>query len=110
MPFSWQALKAEHVYKLSAVLEKTADQSVLTIMRYMTIIRRFLQMSDCQIDKIDNQSLDLTRPKPKRRRKKAHSPDMWQSMDNPYARVIMAFQIDFVLPSKKPFELNLIFM
>lgn len=96
VPSSWQVLKEEHVYKLVQYWKKRHINSV-TIMRYMTIIRRFLQMSDCQIDKIDNQSLDLTRPKPKRRRKKGISPDMWQSMDNPYARVIMAFQVEFGL-------------
>ncbi|QDP71545.1 integrase [Legionella israelensis] len=96
VPPSWQALKPDHIYKLVQYWKKRHINPV-TIMRYMTIIRRFLQMSDCQIDKIDNQSLDLTRPKPKKRRKKGIQPDMWQSLVNPYAKIIMALQIEFGL-------------
>jgi hypothetical protein len=70
-------------------------------MRYRTIIRRFLGMSDCPISNIDNKSLELTRPKARKKRKKIISPDIWKSLHDSIARVIMGLQIEFGLTFKE---------
>lgn len=100
IPPSWQALQSEQVHKLVRYWKKQNINPV-TIMRYMTIIRRFLRMSDCPISNIDNQSLDLTRPKARKKRKKIISPDIWKSLHDPIARVIMGLQTEFGLTFKE---------
>jgi hypothetical protein len=70
MPPSEQALESEQIHKLVRYWKKQNINPV-TIMRYMTIIRRFLRMSDCPISNIDNQSLELTRPKARKKRAKS---------------------------------------
>lgn len=87
IPPSWQALQSEQVHKLVRYWKKQNINPV-TIMRYMTIIRRFLQMNNCPIANIDNQSLELSRPKTRKKRKKTISPDIWKLLHDPIARVI----------------------
>ncbi|HAU0773270.1 TPA: integrase [Legionella pneumophila] len=100
MPPSWQALQSEQVHKLVRYWKKQNINPV-TIMRYMTIIRRFLQMNDCPITNIDNQSLVLSRPKARKKRKKTIPPDIWKSLNDPIARVIMGLQTEFGLTFKE---------
>ncbi|HAT4456158.1 integrase [Legionella pneumophila serogroup 1] len=100
MPPSWQALQSEQVHKLVRYWKKQNINPV-TIMRYMTIIRRFLQMNNCPVANIDNQSLELSRPKTRQKRKKTISPDIWKSLHDPIARVIMGLQTEFGLTFKE---------
>ncbi|HAT6342302.1 TPA: integrase [Legionella pneumophila] len=100
MPPSWQALQSEQVHKLVRFWKKQNINPV-TIMRYMTIIRRFLQMNNCPVANIDNQSLELSRPKARKKRKKTISPDIWKSLHDPIARVIMGLQTEFGLTFKE---------
>jgi hypothetical protein len=95
-----QALQSEQIHKLVRHWKKQ-DINPVTIMRYMTIIRRFLQMSDCSIANIDNQSLGLVRPKARNKRKKIIAPDIWKSFNDPVARVIMGLQTKFGLTFKE---------
>ncbi len=67
----------------------------------MTIIRRFLLMSDCSITDMDNQSLELSRPKARKKRKKIIPTDIWKSLNDPLARVIMGLQTEFGLTFKE---------
>ncbi|RUR12663.1 integrase [Legionella septentrionalis] len=97
VPPSWQALQSEQVHKLVRYWKKQ-NVNPVTIMRYMTIIRRFLQMNDCSVANIDNQSLELSRPKA---RKKIIPPDFWRSLNDPLARVIMGLQTEFGLTFKE---------
>ncbi|CDZ77213.1 hypothetical protein BN59_01495 [Legionella massiliensis] len=100
VPPTWQALTSEQVFKL---VRHWINQkiNVITIMRYMTIIRRFLEMSHCSISNIDNQSLGLSRPKARKKRKKAIQPELWRSFNDPFAKVIMALQTEFGLTFKE---------
>lgn len=100
VPPSWQVLQSEQIHKLVRFWKKQEINPV-TIMRYMTIIRRFLQMCDCSIADIDNQSLELVRPKVRNRRKKIIAPDIWKSFNDPIARVIMGLQTEFGLTFKE---------
>ncbi|HAT2040426.1 TPA: integrase [Legionella pneumophila] len=100
VPPSWQALQSEQIHKLVRYWKKQNINPV-TIMRYMTIIRRFLQMNDCAIANIDNQSLELSRPIIRKKRKKIISPDIWKSLQDPIARVIMGLQSEFGLTFKE---------
>ena len=100
VPPSWQALQSEQIHKLVRYWKKQNINPV-TIMRYMTIIRRFLQMNDCAIANIDNQSLQLSRPIARKKRKKTLSPDIWKSLSDPIARVIMGLQTEFGLTFKE---------
>ncbi|HEM7104434.1 TPA: integrase [Legionella pneumophila] len=100
VPPSWQALQSEQIHKLVRYWKKQNINPV-TIMRYMTIIRRFLQMNDCSVADIDNQSLELSRPKTRKKRKKTIPPDIWKSLHDPIARVIMGLQTEFGLTFKE---------
>ncbi|STX50757.1 putative integrase [Legionella busanensis] len=57
----------------------------MTIMRYMTIIRRFLVLCECPVGNIDNKSLNLIRPVKRKKRKLNVKADIWQSITDPYA-------------------------
>lgn len=94
-PASWQDLETQHIH---SVVKSWKDKRVKpsTIMRYMTIIRKVLVELDCHVHYIDNKSLLLSRPKPRKKRIKM-SEDFWQSLTNPAARLIMALQTHFGL-------------
>lgn len=65
-------------------------------MRYMTIIRKVLTDLNCHIHDIDNKSLQLSLPKPRKKRIKI-SADFWLCLTNPAVLMIMALQIHFGL-------------
>ncbi|HAT2147265.1 phage integrase N-terminal domain-containing protein [Legionella pneumophila] len=94
-PASWQDLDAQHIH---SVVKRWKDKRIKpsTIMRYMTIIRKVLVDLGCQVHYIDNKSLLLSRPKPRKKRIKISSA-LWQSLINPAVRLIMALQIHFGL-------------
>ena len=96
VPASWQALEAEHIYSLVNHWKQRRINPV-TIMRYMTIIRRFLPDMNCELNHIDNKSLQLVRIYKRKRSRKTVEATIWQSMQEPCVRLIMALQIEFGL-------------
>lgn len=60
VPTSWQAIKSEHIQMLVEHWKKDRVKDS-TIMRYMTIIRNYLQDIECPIPNIDNKTLRLRR-------------------------------------------------
>lgn len=95
VPSSWKALKAYHIQQLVQHWQKQKIKPA-TIMRYMTVIRAFLNNIDCPLDGIDNQNLHLTRlyQAPQIINIK---PNIWQTMTDPCAYFIMALQAQFGL-------------
>lgn len=96
VPPSWQTLEADHIHSLVNHWKQRRINPV-TIMRYMTIIRRFLPDMDCKLDHIDNKSLQLVRIYKHKGSKKTVEANIWQSMQEPCVRLIMALQIEFGL-------------
>ena len=97
VPPSWQAMETEHVHGLVNHWKKRRINPV-TIMRYMTIIRRFLTQIDCPpLTHIDNKSLQLVRIYKRKRSRKAVEANIWQSIQETGVRLIMALQIEFGL-------------
>jgi len=95
IPTSWDALKTSHIQSLVEHWQKYKIKPA-TLMRYMTIIRSYLSDIDCKLSNIDNQSLGLTRQY-KRHKKITIQPELWQTIPEPLARLIMALQIQFGL-------------
>ncbi|STX28469.1 putative integrase [Legionella beliardensis] len=96
VPPTWQALNTQHITELVSYWKKRKINPV-TIMRYMTIIRRFLALCECPVGNIDNKSLNLIRPIKRKKRKLHVKADIWKSITDPYARIIMALQTEFGL-------------
>ena len=94
-PTSWHNLETQH-FHLLVKRWKTQRIKPTTIMRYMTIIRKVLVDLDCHVPYIDNRSLELYIPKPRKKRIKM-SVDFWQSLTNPPVRLIMALQTHITL-------------
>lgn len=95
VPASWRGLKSLHIQQVVQHWQQSKIKSA-TIMRYMTVIRYFLNSIDCLLADIDNQSLYLTREYKRTKKTKIQS-DIWQSMTEPSARFIMALQTQFGL-------------
>lgn len=95
VPASWKVLKITHIQQLIEYWQKQKIKPA-TIMRYMTVIRDFLNSIDCLLAEIDNQSLQLSRQyrAPKRMNIR---PNIWQTMTDPCAYFIMALQTQFGL-------------
>ncbi|CEG59370.1 hypothetical protein [Legionella fallonii] len=94
-PISWQDLETHHIHWL---VKRWKDRRIkpLTIMRYMTIIRKVLSDLGCCIHYIDNRSLQLSCPKPRKKRIRM-SANFWQCLINPAVRLMMALQTHFGL-------------
>ena len=95
VPPSWQTLNTPHIHQLVGHWQKQRLKPA-TIMRYMTVIRRFLETLGCQLANIDNQSLGLSRHSKTQKRLKVQ-PYVWQFMQQPSAYFIMALQMEFGL-------------
>lgn len=95
VPVSWQTLEKHHIEQLVQHWQKRGINPA-TIMRYMAIIRKYLNNIGCQIADINNQSLQLARPK-KRKRKIDIQPNIWELMQSNIPRLIMALQTQFGL-------------
>ena len=78
VPASWQALEADHIYSLVKHWKQRCINPV-TIMRYMTIIRRFLPDMNCELNHIDNKSLQLVRTYKRKRSRTTVEATTWQS-------------------------------
>lgn len=95
VPASWKMLKTVHLHQLVLYWQKQKIKPA-TIMRYMTVIRSFLNNIDCPLAGIDNKSLNLARlyRSPKRIN---IQPNLWQTMTDPCTHFIMALQTQFGL-------------
>lgn len=96
VPPSWKAMEANHIHQLVHHWKQRRINPT-TIMRYMTIIRQFLLDMDCELTHIDNKSLQLVRIYKRKKIKKNIDETIWQSIQEPYARIIMAIQDEFGL-------------
>lgn len=98
-PASWHDLESHHIHLL---VKRWKEQRIKhsTIMRYMTIIRKVLTDIGCNMHYIDNRSLLLSRPKPRKKRIKITA-DFWKCLTNPAVRLIMALQTHFGLTFKE---------
>ena len=95
VPPSWQALKTAHVQQLVHHWQKKHCHPV-TIMRYMTIIRRYLNDIGCSLTNIDNQSLGINRQSVSQKKRDITS-DISQQLSDLPVRLIMALQTEFGL-------------
>lgn len=96
VPASWRGLKFQHIHALVQRWKKLNIQPA-TIMRYMTVIRYFLNHIDCPIDGIDNKNLCLTRNYKRRNNTIKLQSDVWKTITEPCIRLIMALQTEFGL-------------
>lgn len=104
VPVSWQALEKRHIEQLIQHWQKRSINPA-TIMRYMTTIRKYLVNIGCQIAEIDNQSLQLVRPK-SRKSQIDIQPDIWKRIHLPIPRLIMALQTQFGLSFSEAIHLQ----
>ena len=95
VPSSWKMLKTAHIQQLVRHWQKQKMKPA-TIMRYMTVIRSFLNNIDCPLAGIDNQSLHLSRLYSAPKKIKIQ-PNIWQKITDPCAYFIMALQTQFGL-------------
>lgn len=95
VPGKWHALTNEHIQRLVAHW-KSNQLKPSTIMKYMTVLRRFLQKIDHAIEGIDNQSLQIINHRPPS--KKIHPPvDVLTKFSSPIATLLFEFQMSFGL-------------
>lgn len=94
-PATWQDVETQHIHTL---VKRWKQQRIkpTTIMRYMVIIRKIISDLDCHVRYIDNKCLQLSRPKPRKKRIKMDA-DFWQYLTYPPVRIIMALQMQFGL-------------
>ncbi|KTC66373.1 putative integrase (plasmid) [Legionella adelaidensis] len=95
VPNTWQSLETQHVKNLVKFWKKNGLKDT-TIMRHMTIIRSFLRNIQCTASGIDNQSLQLYRPKVKKSHLELQS-NIWESFAESVPRLILALQTQFGL-------------
>jgi len=95
VPSSWKALKTVHIQELVQHW-KQHKIKIPTIMRYMTVIRAFLNHIDCPLTEIDNKNLHLSRQYKAPKRINIQ-PNIWQTITEPCAYFIMALQTQFGL-------------
>jgi len=94
-PPNWHSLTAAHLQKLIEYwLKKRIKPS--TLMNYMTIIRNFLSYIGHHLANIDNNNLGLPSKKIINKPTKI-SADLWQTINDPIARVLFGLQIHFGL-------------
>ena len=104
VPQSWQALEKHHIEQLVHHW-RNRDINPVTIMRYMTTIRKYLANIGCSLADIDNQSLQLVRSKA-HKRKSDIQPDIWERIHLPIPRMIMALQTQFGLTFSEAIHLD----
>jgi hypothetical protein len=95
VPPKWHALTEIHLKKLIGYWNKH-QVAVATQLKYMTVIRRFLNLIDHSIIGIDNQSLGLYQKLPSKKRPLI-SINILDAISNPIAQILLALQIHFGL-------------
>lgn len=89
-PLDWKELKLTHVQALIRHW-KRKKMSPITMMKYMTVIRYFLNRINQPINGIDNQSLGLKRQKPRVQRVKKYVSG--QSIDDKITYILFGLQL-----------------
>ena len=95
VPGKWHALTVEHVQRLVAHW-KSNKLKPSTIMKYMTVLRRFLQKIDHTIHGIDNQRLEIINRKQPSKTIHRHI-DILAKFSSPIASLLFEFQMHFGL-------------
>lgn len=105
VPPKWQAIKPIHIQELIEHWQKKKLKTA-TIMRHLTIIRKFLYEMACPTaNEINNNSFGLKRPN-KHKKKPKISPGFWQNISNPSARLLTGLQIQFGLTLSEAMRFN----
>jgi hypothetical protein len=95
VPSSWKVLTSAHIKKLIHLWQKNKVKPA-TMMDHMTTIRRFLINIECPVSDIDNKSLGLVRQYKSHKLKNIQA-NLWTSIQEPIARIILALQTEFGL-------------
>lgn len=104
VPVKWHALTSADIQRLVAHW-KSNQLKPSTIMKYMTVFRRFLQKIDHTIHDIDNQSLEIINHMPPS--KTTHfTADILSRFSNPIATLLFEFQISFGLTLSEAMRLT----
>lgn len=99
-PAKWHAVTQDHILALVSRWKKQKIKPA-TMMKYMTVIRYFLQSIDHPIDGIDNQTLKIARIKPKVKNTLALT-----KPTHPIARIIFDLQTEFGLTFGEAIRIN----
>lgn len=95
IPPKWHALTKEHIHQLVAHWHRKKIKPA-TIMKYMTVIRYFLQSIEHSLSEIDNKNLDLSRVNTLQINCKIMLDDL-QKISEPVARTVLCLQAQFGL-------------
>ncbi|CCD08975.1 conserved protein of unknown function [Legionella pneumophila subsp. pneumophila] len=104
VPPKWHGVTHDHMMQLVAHWKKERLKPK-TIMKYMTIIRRFFQSIDHTIPDISNKHLRIKSAN--LRSKTIHFPNnSFETIKNPIAKILLEFQIYFGLTVSEAMRLN----
>lgn len=104
VPGKWHALTSMHIQQL-VVHWKKIKLRPSTIMKYMTVLRQFLQKINHTIAGIDNQSLQIMHTQSTRKSSKV-SPNILEQFSNPIAAILFQLQTDFGLTLSEAMRLT----
>lgn len=95
VPAKWHALTRAHIQQLISHWKKE-NRKPATIMKYMTVMRNFLQDIEHFIDDIGNPSLGIIRQK-YHKKSTLIIQNTSQKIANPLAKILFEFQVNFGL-------------
>ena len=104
IPPKWEALTSEHFHQLMKLWRRHQLQPT-TIMKHMTIIRRFLGSFEYEMTQISNQALGL-KYKKKQPKVSIDAISHFKNTINPIARVLLGLQIHFGLTRSEAMRIN----
>ncbi|HAT9492080.1 TPA: integrase [Legionella pneumophila subsp. pneumophila] len=105
VPPTWQSIKPIHIQKL-VILWQKRKLKIATIIRHLSIIRKFLYEIECPTaNEINNNRLGLKSPN-KHKKKPNIYPGFWQHISNPPARLLTGLQIQFGLTLSEAMRLS----
>ena len=104
VPPKWHAVTHDHIVQLVAHWQKE-EINPKTIMKYMTVIRRFFQSIDHSIRNISNQHLGIKSTQ-LRAKTILFSNNHLEILKNPIAKIVLEFQIYFGLTLSEAMRLN----
>jgi len=95
VPQAWEALKSEDFHKLVRHWQKRKIRPA-TMMKHMTIIRKFLMSLGYEVSALENKHLGIIKKTPQQKKIEV-SQETLQKADNPIAQVLLGLQIHFGL-------------